>query len=383
MNILLLAPQPFFQERGTPIAVRLLAEAYARRGHRVDLLVFPEGQDVEIPGVRILRIPGLRGIGPGFSVKKLVNDVVLAVSALGRVLRQRYDVYHGVEEAVFIAGFLKRIKRAPVVYDMDSSMAEQMADKSGLFRRVAPFLRWCENRALRNADVLVPVCEALADLAKPFRTGPVVLLRDPPVSTPASHEEGAAKRREINFPGRLHVYVGNLEKYQGIDLLLDAFARLVPQAPDARLLIVGGTPADVAKYRAKAATLGLADVVRLDGPRPMAELGAYLAAADVLVSPRLQGRNTPMKVYSYMQSGRAIVATAIPTHTQVLDDSCALLAAPEAEAYAQALARAGDSTTRERIGLAAREKCAREYGMPAYEQSVDALVAAIGRARGA
>lgn len=383
MNILLLAPQPFFQERGTPIAVRLLAEAYARRGHRVDLLVFPEGKDVDLPGVRILRIPGLRGIGPGFSVKKLLNDAVLTMSALRRALGQRYDVYHGVEEAVFIAGLLKRVRKAPVVYDMDSSMAEQMADKSGFFRRVAPFLRWCENRALRNADVLVPVCEALADLAKPFRAGPVVLLRDPPVSSPASTEEGAAKRREINIPGRLHVYVGNLEKYQGIDLLLEAFALFAPKAPDARLLIVGGVPADVAKYRAKAAALGLGDVVRLDGPRPMAELGAYLAAADVLVSPRLQGRNTPMKVYSYMQAGRAIVATAIPTHTQVLDNACALLAEPTPEAYAEALARAGDPETRDRLGRAAREKCAREYGMPAFERAMDALVTAIDRARGA
>ena len=107
------------------------------------------------------------------------------------------------------------------------------------------------------------------------------------------------------------------------------------------------------------------------------------AAADVLVSPRLQGRNTPMRVYSYMQAGRAIVATAIPTHTQVLDDSCALLAAPTPESYADALSRASDAETRDRLGQAAREKCAREYGMPAFERAMDALVAAIDRARGA
>ena len=45
-----------------------------------------------------------------------------------------------------------------------------------------------------------------------------------------------------------------------------------------------------------------------------------LLAADVLVSPRLKGLNTPMKIYSYLDSGSAVLATRLRTHTQVLDD---------------------------------------------------------------
>lgn len=371
----MLAPQPFFQERGTPIAVRLLAEAYARRGHTVDLLVLHEGEEVSIPGVRILRtraLPGLKGIRPGFSAKKLVCDLLMALKAAGLALRRRYDVYHGVEEAAFIAGFLRLLRRAPVVYDMDSSMAEQMADKSGFFRRIAPALRALENRALRRADLVLPVCDALADLARTVRSGPMVTLRDPPVSTPAGDAAGAAKRRELELPGVLHLYVGNLESYQGIGLLLEAFALASPRAPEARLLIVGGAPADVEKYREQTRRLGLAERVTLAGPRPVAELGALLAAADVLVSPRLQGRNTPMKVYSYMQARRCIVATGIPTHTQVLDPSTALLTAATPEAYAEALVRATrDPELRARLGAAAAEKCDREYSIPAFQRSVD------------
>lgn len=73
MRILVLAPQPFFQNRGTPIAVRMLAEDLCKAGHNVDLLTFFEGEDVDLRDVRHLRIPPIpfiKNIGPGFSLKK-------------------------------------------------------------------------------------------------------------------------------------------------------------------------------------------------------------------------------------------------------------------------------------------------------------------------
>ena len=57
MKILLLAPEPFFQERGTPIAIKLLAETLCEQNYEVDLLTYHEGTDISIKGLRILRIP--------------------------------------------------------------------------------------------------------------------------------------------------------------------------------------------------------------------------------------------------------------------------------------------------------------------------------------
>ncbi|MBT7065178.1 MAG: glycosyltransferase, partial [Verrucomicrobia bacterium] len=63
MKILLLAPHPFYQERGTPIAVRLLAETLAADGHHVDLLSYHEGDNVTIhPGVTHHRAPAPPGV---------------------------------------------------------------------------------------------------------------------------------------------------------------------------------------------------------------------------------------------------------------------------------------------------------------------------------
>lgn len=103
MRILLVAPQPYYSERGTPIAVRLLAATLAGTGHSVDLLTYPYGEDVVTENVRVLRckrFPGIRHIPIGFSLSKLLTDLFLTASVIRLARRGAYDVIHAVEEAV-------------------------------------------------------------------------------------------------------------------------------------------------------------------------------------------------------------------------------------------------------------------------------------------
>src|SRR5690606_4783612 len=132
---------------------------------------------------------------------------------------------------------------------------------------------------------------------------------------------------------------GNLERYQGIDLLLESLA-LLPEAPAFRMLVIGGSGKSLRHYQHLARSLGIGqDRLEMLGARPVSQLGAYLRQADILVSPRTLGQNTPMKVYSYMQAGKAILATDIRSHTQALDSSCAMLVAPEPAAMAHGFER--------------------------------------------
>ena len=121
MRILLLAPHPFFQARGTPIAVRTVLEFLSERGDSVDVLTYSEGADVEIRNCRIHRIPrvpGLRNIRAGFSVKKVICDALMVVACLGMVRRTRYDLIHAVEESAFIASAMRTLSGVPYVYEM-------------------------------------------------------------------------------------------------------------------------------------------------------------------------------------------------------------------------------------------------------------------------
>src|SRR5690606_29170982 len=116
------------------------------------------------------------------------------------------------------------------------------------------------------------------------------------------------------------------ESYQGIDLLLESFVIALSKNHRLRLAIIGGETSDIVKYKTKADQLNINQFVRFYGPRPVFHLHGYLKQADILVSPRIKGGNTPMKVYSYLASGIVLLATDLDTHTQVMDNTICHLA---------------------------------------------------------
>jgi glycosyltransferase involved in cell wall biosynthesis len=374
MRILLVAPQPFYQERGTPIAVRMLIEVLCGQGHAVDLLTYHEGADLDIDGLRILRtpaLPGLRHIPIGISWKKLVCDLLISGRLLGLALTHRYDVIHAVEEAVFPAILLRSSARARVVYDMDSLLGESLVSKWRLLRPAGRVLRALERAAIRRADAVFAVCSDLAQHVTVDAPGvPVFLIED--VALPSQQFYGGAEplRELLDIRGPLALYVGNLQRYQGVEQVVRAMAEL-PEALDLTLVLIGGAEEDVARVRSLVRKLHLEEQVYLLGPRPLAQLTGFLAQADMLVSPRLRGSNTPMKVYSYMNSGTAILATRILSHTQVLDDDCALLVESNPQALAKGLATlCADETLRARLGAAARRRAKERYSVEAFREKV-------------
>lgn len=381
MRILFLAPHPFFSERGTPIAVRLAVEALAKMGHRIDLLTYHEGTEIHVDGMRLIRIappPGVRDVPIGFSIKKLVCDLWLVVYAYRLLLSNRYDVVHAVEESVFIALAAKPFRKFRLVYDMDSLMADQIAEKwpraSGLTR----ILKWFERRAVRRSDLVLPVCEAIAAQVR-TETDPAKIHLLPDVAFEPDKSSIALEnlRDHCTTAAPLALYVGNLEHYQGVQLLIDGLAAL-PAEERCNLLIIGGTPAMVEEYRQSAVANGVEKHVRFLGSRPIKQLGGYLSQADILCSPRLKGVNTPMKIYSYMAAGRAILATDIMSHNQVLDETCALLVAPTPSAMAEGLRRLiSDGELRAKLG-AASAKCAGDnYSLSAFEARIARAYATI------
>jgi len=382
MRILLLAPHPFFQQRGTPIAERMLLQVLTAAGHEVEVLTFPEGEDPGVPGCRVHRAAApawARGVRPGFSPKKLVCDAGMLWKALRLIRRRRYDVVHAVEESAFMALLGKWLFGVPYVYDMDSGLAQQMVDRFPALGRVRALLDACERLAVRGSSGTLAVCGSLEEQARACDPkGLVACLEDvsllgigggqgdPDLCPPEWQDDPKV------------LYVGNLQVYQGIDLLLAAFARALPEVPRARLVVVGGGAERIAHYQREAERLGVAGHVRFTGPRPVEALGDCLLQATVLVSPRIRGNNTPMKVYSYLDSGRPVLATRLPTHTQVLDDEVALLVDPEPEAMAKGLARLlQDKALRERLAANARRFAQAEFTPEAFRRKLLAFYHAV------
>lgn len=345
MKILLLAPQPFFQLRGTPIATRQLLQTLGRQGHDIHLLTLHEGDDIRIENCtihRIARPPWVHNVPPGFSFRKLVCDVFMLFSALSLCQRYRWDIIHAVEESVFIAWLLNKFWGLPYIYDMDSSLPEQMLDRFAFLRLFEPLARRCEKLAIRDSCGVITVCRALQQLvSKVSPTTRVVCIEDVSLLSRNRVSRNGQKRQALlpELKGPIVMYVGNLQPYQGIDLLLEAFSHLARRQPSVHLVIIGGMPDDVAKYRRRAGELGVAERTHLLGMCRVNKLMLYLQRADVLVSPRLGGCNTPMKIFSYLDSGTPIVATRLVAHTQVLNDRVACLVEPNGQSMAEGLDR--------------------------------------------
>ncbi|MFI5184891.1 MAG: glycosyltransferase family 4 protein, partial [Vicinamibacteria bacterium] len=163
-RILFLAPQPFFEVRGTPLAVLAMVRALTALGHRVELLTYPQGAPVEVPGLvhrRSLRLPVGR-VKAGPSMAKLLLDVPFLVEAIVLLSTRRYDVVHAVEEAAHLIAPFARLLGVPLVVDVDSSIPDQLR-YSGFATR-GPLL-WVadalERRALASSAAVITVCTSL------------------------------------------------------------------------------------------------------------------------------------------------------------------------------------------------------------------------------
>ena len=383
----MLAPEPFFEPRGTPFSEYHRIKALGELGHHVDLVTYPIGGDVELPNLRIfrtLRPPFVRKVRIGPSITKIVLDSLMLLTILRRVLTERYDAIHSHEEMGLVGVYLARWLRIPHLYDMHSSLPQQLSNftysKSAALRGM---FEWAEGHMVHDSQVVITICQELQDAVTAMGAGERSLLienvmggdvDDPPTKTPAEVRAAWA----ITAAAPLALYTGTFEAYQGVDMLTDACAIVAKRRPDARVLVVGGEPQQVAAARARADASGASKVMVFTGQQPAREIPGFVQAADLLVSPRIRGTNTPLKIYSYLRSGKPIVATNLLTHTQVLSPAIAKLVEPQPEPFANAmLALIDRPEERARLSAAAlavaREKYSRESYLRRTAQAYERL----------
>src|SRR5689334_7096453 len=131
VRILMIAPEPFFEPRGTPFSEFHRIRALTALGHTVDLVTYPFGQPVSMPGLRVfrsMRPPFVRRVGIGPSLAKIPLDIFLTFTAIRRALSAPYDAIHSHEEGGVIGATLAMVLRVPHLYDMHSSLPQQLTN---------------------------------------------------------------------------------------------------------------------------------------------------------------------------------------------------------------------------------------------------------------
>jgi glycosyltransferase involved in cell wall biosynthesis len=371
----MIAPEPFFEPRGTPFSEYHRIRALLELGHSVDLVTYPFGRDVSLAGLRIfrcLRPPFIRDVRIGPSLAKVPLDLAVGLTALRRAFSDRYDVVHSHEEGSFIGVLLASMIGVPHLYDMHSSLPQQLGNFA--FSRSRLLTRWfslMERFVIRRSRIVIVICPQLTETVRAIDPNvPVVLIENAPGSGESGVSGGgAAIRLELGIEPRapLVLYTGTFEAYQGLDLLFDASRIVSSKRPDARFVLVGGRPDQIEDARATVVGNGLSDRVLFAGQRPAEEIPWFLDAADVLVSPRSTGTNTPLKIYEYLRSGKPIVATRLVTHTQVLSDDNSILTSATADGFAEGILKTISDPAKSRlIGENAKTLAETKYSYEAY-----------------
>jgi glycosyltransferase involved in cell wall biosynthesis len=381
MKILMITPEPFFEPRGTPISVYQRLEALSSLGHEIDLLTYHVGKDVDFKNVRIHRTPQFNyikrvEIGPSWG--KLFLDGLLILKSLRMLLENKYDIIHSHEEASFFSAFLAPIFRTQHLYDMHSVLSRQL--------KAFNFANWwlpvkifelLERWVIRTCDAIITVGCDLEEYVYEVNPSADQITIDNialhEYETPADPQRLEELRRTWDLNNGIPVvYTGTFERYQGLDLLIESIKIVRERDPRVSFILVGAKPAQVKIWREKVRKEKVDDCTTIVEMVPPEEATIFLAHAKILISPRLDGTTVPLKIYSYLHSGKPIVATDISAHRQILDEDIAFLVQPTSDALADGIIRlVQNPELGQKISQQAKRMASERYSYQDYQKKVE------------
>ncbi|MDZ7332185.1 MAG: glycosyltransferase family 4 protein [candidate division KSB1 bacterium] len=378
MKVLMIAPQPFFQPRGTPISVLHRIHALSQLGHQIDLVTYHLGQTIPFENVtyyRIPKIPFIRKIKVGPSKAKILVDFFVILKTLSRLMKVNYDVIHSHEEAGFFGAWLARKFGIMHLYDMHSSLPQQLTNfKFTRLKFLIHLFERLERKTIERSDALITICPELYNYVAQLYPGKKQMLIENVADNSVVFGDEPGPELDLRQQYQLNsktiiLYAGTFEPYQGLDLLIDASQAVIAKDKNVKFALVGGNPKQVAHYQRMVTQRNLDDYFVFTGQVAPNLVPKFLEIADILVTPRIEGNNTPLKIYSYLRSGKPIVATNHITHTQVLNDQVALLTECTAEAFANGLIRVlKDEPLRKSLSENARLLAQEKYSYEVYLQ---------------
>jgi glycosyltransferase involved in cell wall biosynthesis len=381
LKILMIAPTPYFSDRGCH--VRILEEARALRdlGHAVHICTYHLGRDMAgIPTSRIPAVPWYHKESAGPSWHKPYLDILLFFKAWQVARHFRPDIVHAhLHEGAFIAAFLKPLLKIPVVFDCQGSLTGELVDHrfvrrgSLLFRVFHALESWIN----RRADHIVTSASPTVELLRrefglvPDRITAVVDGVDAGAFVKQVDQSGLARELGLPKDRPVVVFLGAMNAYQGVDLLLGVIRRIAARRADLHFLLMGYPEGD---YAEKARNLGLGEVVTFTGRIPYDKAASYLNLGAIAVSPKLSKSEANGKLFNYMACGLPTVVFDTPVNREILGDVGVYVPYGDAEAFACAIeALLDDSERRLRLSRELRERTVAEHSWSRRTEDLSAI----------
>jgi len=387
LGVAMVAATSFPANHGSPASIREMSQELARRGHRVHVVTYHWRQNIPVEGVTIHRTravgsPDAIAVGP--TRERPIYDVLLTWELLKAVRREKLDIIHAHNYEGAIAGWIvKQLTRRPLLFNSVTNMEDELPtyrflQPEELARKVG---RGFDKVVPRLADHLTTVTHDLREqyIGEGIPAERITFV--PPGVHPAWFDgaDGARVRRELGLgDAPVVIYTGVLNRFQGLEYLIEGF-RIVREArPDARLLLMGNivTPGQRRYMEELAAEHGVSEGVVPAYDRPLDDLPDFLAAADVAVVPRPSSPGFPVKLLNYMSARRPAVAAA--GSAKCLTDGVSGRIVPNRDG--PALGRAvleilGDPDLAARMGERGRKTVEGRYEWPAIVSEIEAIYA--------
>lgn len=368
-KVLMIAPTPFFADRGCHVRIYEEIRALQGLGCEVILCTYHIGRDM--PGVRterIISIPCYSKLEAGPSWQKPFLDILLSIKSFQVAKKFKPHIIHAhLHEGAFVGRVISKLLSLPLMFDYQGSMTAEMADhkflkKEGFFIKGFKRLeKWID----QGVEIIVPSSSGSVEHLKSEFDMPQDKIRpvldgvDTDIFKPDYNVDDLRKKLGISEGKKVVVYLGLLNEYQGVDLLLNAVKGVITAIPEAHFVIMGYP--NLERYVEMAEKSGISAHLTFTGKIDYSEAPRYLCLGDIAVSAKLSKTEANGKIYNYMAAGLPTVCFDTPVNREILGDLGVYAEFGNKESFATAISNIlSDKDKIEHLQVAVRKRAVEE-----------------------
>ncbi len=370
-NVMMIAPTPFFADRGCHVRIYGEARVLQDMGNKVSIYTYHNGRN--LPGLnikRIINIPWYNKLEAGPSYHKFYLDVLLLLKSLKGRIYEKPDIIHAhLHEGAFLGNILAKFGDIPLVFDFQGSLSSEIVDHNFLRKNsiLLSLSKGVERFIDHSADAIIISSRDSARLLQSefgVSKGKLHWVEDG-IDTEEFKLNGRYNwemRRKIPIPDnrKIIIYQGLLNKYQGIDFLLQTIPLLLKKNKGVHFLIIGYPNVD--KYRNMAREKGIEDFITFIGRVNYEDTIKYLSLADIAVSPKLSKTEWNGKLLYYMAAELPTVVFDTKVNREILGDLGIYAKLDNLTSFAEKIeSLLSQEGLRRKLGIRLRERVIKNY----------------------